>query len=142
MPEDAAFANAKKIMDVIDHVKPWADIAELVVEDCPFLCQADALKGVTTVKAWYDWMVNFETNIAPGCKPIVHQVAWDAENKAALLNATFLATHSGDGGPLPATNKSTKTDYVYICKMNNEGKCVSLTKVWNDGYCLQEMGWA
>lgn len=142
MSEDTGLTNAKKIMDVIDAIKPWDEIADLVVEDCPFVCQADALKDVTTLKGWYDWMVNFDANIAPGCKPKVHNIAWDADNKVALLFATYLATHSGDGGPVPATNKSTKTHYVYVCEMNSEDKCSRLTKVWNDGYCLKELGWA
>jgi hypothetical protein len=140
--EDLALTNAKKIMAAVDAAKPFEEISDIVVEDAPFICQADALAGVNTVKAWADWMVNFESNIAPGCKATVHNIAWDAENKTALYYATFYAKHSGDGGPVPATNKETSTHYMYILVMSEDNKCKSFTKVWNDGYCLKELGWA
>jgi hypothetical protein len=140
--EATAFTNAKRIMVALDAPKPFEEIADIVVEGAPFICQAAALDGVDTIKAWADWMVNFGTNIAPGCSATVHSVAWDADNKTAHYFATFHAKHTGDGGPLPATNQETNTHYNYVLVMNDDDKCVSMTKVWNDGYCLKEMGWA
>lgn len=77
--EDPAFINAKKIMKAVDLAKPFEEIADLVVEDAAFVCQSDALKDVKTVKAWAEWMVNFDQNIAPGCKATVHSIAWDVQ---------------------------------------------------------------
>lgn len=141
--EDPAFTNAKKIMHSIDAAKPYEDVADMVVENAPFLCQSDALKDVTTVKGWCEWMGNFATNIAPDCKPTVHNIAWDSTKKTALLYATYHAKHTGTGGPMEATNKETNTHYCYIVMMDaTTNKCTSFTKVWNDGYCLKELGWA
>lgn len=141
MKEDIAFTNAKKIMEALEYIKPWEDIADLLVEDCPHICQADMMKDITTVKQLHDWKVNFNENVAPGCKPIVHNLVWDAPKKTALKFSTYVATHTGDGGPVPATNKTTNTHYVFICEMNDENKCICLTKVWNDDYCKKEIGW-
>jgi hypothetical protein len=35
---------------------------------------------------------------------------------------TFPATHTGDGGPVPATNKKANTEYCYQVDTNEEGK--------------------
>lgn len=142
MPENVAFENAKKVMKAIDDVTPWDDVAHLVVEDCPFTCQADAIADVKTLKGWYDWMVNFKDNIAPGCHAEVHGCAWDEANKTALYVATFHGKHTGSGGPVEATNKECATDYVYAVTMNDENKVCKFHKTWNDGFCLKQFGWA
>ena len=142
MGGDLLFSSALKIAACIDDGKPFDEIADLVQEDAAFTCQCDALKDVTTVKGWSEWMVNFKGQICPDCKPTVHSTAWDAENKTLLYFATYTAKHSADGGPVsPPTNQETKTEYCYSIVMNDEGKCVQMTKVWNDGYALKELGW-
>ena len=52
------------------------------------------------------------------------------------------ATHTGSGGPCETTNKHADTDYFYQVQMNDEGKVVSMLKIWNDGHCLKQLGWA
>ena len=95
------------------------------------------------MKGWADWMVNFMANIAPGCEATVHSMSWDEENYTANYFATFKAKHTGDGGPIPATNRATSTEYCYAVQMSKEtNKCIKFTKIWNDGYCLSELGWA
>ena len=42
-PEPAAFANGKKVIQVLDAVEDWEIVNDLVVDDAPFTCQADAL---------------------------------------------------------------------------------------------------
>ena len=138
----SGFDNAKKVATTIDLVGHWSDIEDLVATDAPFDCQAPALKDVTTVKGWYDWMTNFNANIAPGCKPTNVIFAYDEDSNTCLMDATYTATHTGDGGPVPATNKSTATHYCYRIKMNADKKVESMTKIWNDGFCLSELGWA
>jgi hypothetical protein len=39
------------------------------------------------------------------------------------------------------TNKEMHTDYVYVIKKNAEGKNTAMTKVWNDGYAMKQVGW-
>ena len=94
------------------------------------------------MKAWYDWMVNFKANICPDASFTVKSVAWDEERKKACHFAVFHCTHTGEGGPCPATNKHADTEYSYEMEMNGEGQVVSMVKIWNDGYALKQLGWA
>ena len=49
--------------------------------------------------------------------------------------------HTGEGGPCPPTGKSVSTDYVYV--MDFEGDRIRhMTKIWNAGDALQQLGWA
>ena len=53
----------------------------------------------------------------------------------------FAGTHTGEGGPCPPTGKSVSTDYVYV--MDFEGDRIRhMTKIWNAGDALQQLGWA
>ena len=40
--------------------------------------------------------------------------ATDSERNNVALYAVFSGTHTGDGGPMPPTGKSTSSDYVYV----------------------------
>jgi hypothetical protein len=52
----------------------------------------------------------------------------------------FSATHTGQGGPCAPTGKSTTTDYV--CVMDFAGdKIRHMTKIWNAGWAMKELGW-
>ena len=51
------------------------------------------------------------------------------------------ATRSLAGGPVPPTHRTTRTDYVYAMEMRG-GKVAHMTKIWNSGYALKELGWA
>ena len=90
----------------------------------------------------YEWMVNFKANICPDAKFTIKSTAWDFDRKVALYNAVFHCTHTGAGGPCDATNKHADTDYFYHVETNDEGKVTSMQKVWNDGHCLKQIGWA
>ena len=66
---------------------------------------------------------------------------FDEERKTASWVATFYGTHTGEGGPVPPTGKSICSDYAYC--MTFDGDRIShMTKVWNDGIALQQVGWA
>ena len=51
-----------------------------------------------------------------------------------------MATHTGEGGPCPPTGKSMKADYVYVMEFDGE-KIRHMTKIWNAGWTLKELGW-
>ena len=140
--EPTAFSNAKKVIEVLDSVGDWGEIKDIVEEGAPFVCQADALADVKTIRGWYDWMVNFKANICPDAKFTVKSTAWDAERKVCAHAAVFHATHTGSGGPCEATNKHADTDYFYQVETNDDGKITGMWKIWNDGHCLKQLGWA
>ena len=71
-------------------------------------------------------------------------VAANEEKSEVLVFATWAGTHTvGDnpagGGP---SGKSTSTHFVYKLHFDGAGKIDSLVKVWNDTWCLNELGWA
>ena len=65
----------------------------------------------------------------------------DEESQTVSAFATFFATHSAEGGPCPPTGKGTKTDYVYVMAFEGD-KIRHMTKIWNAGWAMRELGWA
>jgi predicted ester cyclase len=55
--------------------------------------------------------------------------------------AVFRGTHTGQGGPVPPTGKHVEADYVYVMQFDGD-KISGMTKIWNDGISLQQLGWA
>ena len=67
--------------------------------------------------------------------------ATDQERLVVTAYAVFSGAHTGDGGPVPPTGKHVQTDYVYVVAFAGD-KIRHLTKIWNDGFALKELGWA
>ncbi len=64
----------------------------------------------------------------------------DAERNNVSAYGVFTGTHLA-GGPCPPTGKTTTTDYVYVMQFEGE-KIVHMTKIWNSGLALKELGWS
>ncbi|HEX3350011.1 MAG TPA: ester cyclase [Acetobacteraceae bacterium] len=79
--------------------------------------------------------------IMPDGRYDLKSFAIDEARKNVSVFATFHATHTGEGGPCPPTGKSTATDYVYVMHFDGD-KIKHMTKVWNAGYAMKELGWA
>ena len=134
--------TARDFFDACETGKGWAACSAWCHPDASFACQSDALADTTTLEAYTEWMKGLVGGPLPDGRYTLHSSAWDEANSTATFVATFHATHKGEGGPVAATNKATNTDYVYSVKMNGDGKVASMTKIWNDGYALAELGWA
>jgi hypothetical protein len=52
-----------------------------------------------------------------------------------------LGAHTGQGGPCTPTGKDTTTDYVYVMDFAGD-KIRHMTKIWNAGWAMKELGWA
>jgi hypothetical protein len=78
---------------------------------------------------------------APGATYDLHSASYDEATNTAVFFATYHARHTGDGGPVPPTNKETHSDYVYVLTMNNENKVAKMVKVWNAPWAMKELGW-
>ena len=137
-----AFENAKKFIEACDGNLGWEGCKSYVVDGAPFVAQAQALAEVETVEAYCEWMKGLGEGPLKGCVYEINGSAYDEANKMAIYYATITGTHVGDGGPVPPTNKQTKTDYVCALTMNDEGKVAKMEKVWNDVWALKELGWA
>ena len=135
------FENAEKFFHAVDSSAGWDACKTYVVDNAPFVAQSEPLAEITTVKDYVDWMAGFGTTTVPGCTYEIHTSAYDESSKSAIFFATFTATHSGEGGPVPPTNKTTITHYVYVLNMNDEGKIEGMTKIWNAPWAMRELGW-
>ena len=57
------------------------------------------------------------------------------------MYGVFRGTHTGEGGPIPPTGKTAAADYVYVMGSHSD-KIRQMTKVWNDGITMRQLGWA
>jgi predicted ester cyclase len=70
----------------------------------------------------------------------VKSFATDPERNSVCVSAVFSGTHTGEGGPVPPTGKSTSSDYVYVMEFEG-GKISHMTKIWNAGWAMRQLGW-
>jgi len=133
--------TAEKFFHTCESLKGWDACKDSVADNAKFIAQCEPLTEIKTVKDYVGWVTGLGTITAPGCAYELHASAYDEANKTAIFYATFTGTHSGEGGPVPPTNKTTNTHYVYALKMNDKGKIESMIKIWNASWALRELGW-
>ena len=136
-----AFDNAKKFFAACEAPSGWAGCKEFVAEGAPFTAQSTPLVDINTVEAYAEWMHGFGTVTAPGATYELHTSSFDEESRTAVFFATYHAKHTGEGGPVPPTNKSVDSHYVYAVTMDDNDKVASMVKIWNAPWALKELGW-
>jgi hypothetical protein len=136
-----SFQNATTFFHNCESAKGWEACKDYVADNAKFNAQSEPLAEITAVKDYVDWMTGLGTITMPGCSYEIEAAAYDEENNTALFFATFKGTHSGKGGPVPPTNKTTYSHYLYSLKMDGDGKIASMTKIWNASWALRELGW-
>jgi predicted ester cyclase len=67
--------------------------------------------------------------------------AEDAERSIVAAFAVFHGTQSGPGGPGEPTGRTVAADYVYAMEFADD-RIRHMTKIWNDGISMQQLGWA
>lgn len=70
----------------------------------------------------------------------VKSFATDEHRQNVCAYGVFSATHTGQGGPMSPTGKSTVTDYGYVMQFEG-GKIRHMTKIWNAAWAMKELGW-
>jgi predicted ester cyclase len=70
----------------------------------------------------------------------IRSFAVDDARKNVAACAVFRGTHTGEGGPVPPTGKKVEADYVYVMDFDGD-RIGHLTKIWNDGISLTQLGW-
>jgi predicted ester cyclase len=132
--------SAMGFFEACESGKGWDGCSQYCHADATFSAQAGVLGDVKTLAAYSDWMKGMFTVLPDGAYE-VRSFAVDEKRKNVTAYGVFRGTHTGQGGPVPPTGKSAETDYVYV--MTFEGERIKhLTKIWNDGFCLQQLGWA
>jgi len=133
--------NAKRFFVALESLNGWEGCKKYVAEGASFASQSGPLVEVKTVEGYCEWVKGFGTVTAPDPTYDVHALAYDADTNTAVFVATYHAKHTGEGGPVPPTNKETHSDYVYTVHMNDEGKVDGMVKVWNATWAMKELGW-
>ena len=104
-----------------------------------FAAQAEPVAEVRTLQGYADWMKGLLTFMPDG-RYVVKSFATDDDRNSVCAYGVFSATHTGQGGPCPPTGKSTTTDYVYVMDFDGD-KIRHMTKIWNAGWAMKELGW-
>jgi len=131
---------AKQFFDACETGKGWQGCAEYCTPNATFSAQAEPLADLKTLEQYTDWMKGLLTFIPDG-RYVVKSFAADDDRKSVCAFGVFSATHSGQGGPCPPTGKSTSTDYVYVMEFEGN-KIRHMTKIWNAGLAMKDLGWA
>jgi len=137
----SAFDTAAKFFEACETAKGWAGCKDYVVDGALFSAQSEPLVDVKTVEAYCEWMAGFATSTTPGATYDLHASSYDEANCVAMFFATYNAKHTGEGGPVPPTQKETHSHYVYAITMNSDGKVASMVKIWNAPWAMKELGW-
>lgn len=131
--------TALAFFDACETGKGWAECAQYCTPDASFRAQSGALAEVTTLEGYTEWMKAMHTPM-PDASYEILSFGVDEGRGSVCAAAVFRGTHTGEGGPVPATGKSTASDYCYVIEFAG-GKVSAMTKIWNDGFALAELGW-
>jgi predicted ester cyclase len=131
--------SAKDFFAACETGKGWEVCKAYCKPDATFSAQAEPLTDVRNLQQYTDWMKGLLT-ILPDGRYEVRSFATDNDRQSVCAYGVFSGTHRGQGGPCPPTGKSTKTDYVYVMEFDG-GKIRHMTKIWNAGLALKDLGW-
>lgn len=132
--------TAERFFDACEKGRGWEVCQQYCHAGATFSAQADALTGVTTVQAYTEWMKGLFTPL-PDASYELKSFAVDDQRQHVLGFAIFRGSNTGPGGPVPPTGKRAEADYVYAMEFEG-GKIRHLTKIWNDGISMRQLGWA
>ena len=132
--------TAKTFFDSMEAGDDWDTYSDCCHEGASFSCQADALTEVTTLEGYAGWVKAMFTPM-PDMQPEVKAFGTDQERGSVSVYAVVHGTQTGEGGPVPPTGNVVAGDYVYVMDFDGD-KIRHMTKIWNDGHSLQQLGWA
>jgi predicted ester cyclase len=131
--------TAKAFFEACETGKGWEGCSPYCQPNASFAAQAEPLADVHTLKEYAEWMKALLVFIPDG-RYEVKSFAIDQERNNVCAYGVFSGTHSGPGGPMAPTGKSTSTDYVYVMEFE-DGKISHMAKIWNAGLAMKDLGW-
>lgn len=131
--------TARAFFEACEAGRGWDACAPFCTPDAGFAAQADVLAKVATVERYTEWMKR-QLAVLTDMHCEDASFAVDEAGGQVMAFATFVATRLA-GGPMPPTGRTTRSHYVYVMRFR-DGRIAHLTKVWNAGYALKELGWA
>jgi predicted ester cyclase len=132
-------AVAKEFFEACETGKGWDACAAHCTADAAFSAQAAALSGIDTLADYTEWMKGLLVTLPDGIAT-ARAFAIDWERDSVTVYGVFRGTHTGAGGPVPPTGRAAEADYVYVMEFDGD-KINHMTKIWNDGYTLAQLGW-
>jgi SnoaL-like polyketide cyclase len=132
--------TAEQFFEACETGKGWAGCQQYCHPGATFAAQVDTLANIDTLEAYTDWMQGL-LQLLPDGNAEVRSFAVDETRSNVAVFGVFRGTHTGDGGPVPATGNSAAADYVYVMDFDGD-KIRHMTKIWNDGFTLRQLGWA
>jgi predicted ester cyclase len=79
--------------------------------------------------------------VLPDARYELKSFAMDSARNNVAAYGVFHGTDTGQGGPVSPTGRRISTDYVYVMQFEGD-KIVHMTKIWNVGLALKQLGWA
>lgn len=131
---------ARAFFEACETGKGWDVCREFCTPDATFSAQAEPLEGVQTLEQYTDWMKGLLTLLSDAGYEL-KSFATDEDRGNVMAYAVFHGTHTGEGGPVPPTGKSASADYVYVIEFEGD-RIRHMTKIWNAGITLKQLGWA
>lgn len=132
--------TALQFFDACETGKGWETCQQYCHAGASFSAQAPALADVDTVQAYTEWTKGLLTPIPDGGYEL-RSFAVDEDRSNVAAFAVFRGTHTAEGGPVPPTGKRVEAEYVYVMEFDGD-RIRHVTKIWNDGASLQQLGWA
>jgi len=133
-------ATAEQFFEACETGKGWDGCRAFCHDGATFSAQTGALADVSTLEAYTDWMKGIYTPL-PDASYEVRSFAVDEARNNVAAYGVFRGTHTGEGGPVAPTGKRVEADYVYVMDFDGD-RIRHMTKIWNDGISLQQLGWA
>jgi predicted ester cyclase len=120
--------------------KGWEACSAYCTPNATFRAQAEPLLEVKTLARYTDWMKGMMIVLPDGHYEVKSFATDTARNNVAVYGV-FHCTHTGPGGPVQPTGRRTSTDYVYVMQFEGD-KIAHLTKIWNAGLAMKDLGWS
>ena len=132
----------KKFFDACETSKGWEGCKQYVADGAPFFAQCEPLAEIDTVEAYCEWMAEY------GAYPCgrrqlrsINASGFDEGTRTAMFFGTYHLKHTGEGGPVPPTQKEAHAHYVYCLTMNADDRVEKMVKIWNAPWTMRELGW-
>ena len=132
--------TAERFFEACETGQGWAECGQYCEAGATFAAQTDTLAGVETLEAYTEWMKGLLVLLPDGTAEVRSFAVDETRNNVAAFGV-FRGTHTGEGGPVAPTGKSAAADYVYVMEFDGD-KIQHMTKIWNDGITMRQLGWA
>ncbi len=132
--------TAARFFDACETGKGWEACRQYCHDGASFAAQADTFAGIETLEGYTEAMKGLIEGPVPDASYEMRSFAVDEDRGSVCGFAVFKGTHTGDGGPVPPNGNRVETDYVYAMEFE-DGRIRHLTKIWNDGFAMRQLGW-